>query len=131
MLVVAGLCVGGGLIFYALSNRGKMTKTEASVTGAERKFFRELAPNFDDYKDVFQQYPRTFQDLIDLEWIREIPLDMHSRQITYKPLNDGKSYELRSAGKDGVFGNDDDSCLRSVSNNKVNLYFYSCADAKK
>jgi general secretion pathway protein G len=84
--------------------------------------FIALSAALKHYKDHTKRYPTTEQgfaalvarqnsDLQSEEWIQileRIPADPWGHEHRYRLLPDGKDYELRSAGKDGVLGTEDD-----------------------
>lgn len=118
-IVISGLLFG-------FTSASTAVKTTASLSPQDRKIFKNVSIYLEDFKEIYDFYPGSFSDLMELDWITDQPHDQYANPIQYQLDSNGKSYSLRSVGKDKKMGTVDDACLRSVNNNKVSLHFYTC-----
>lgn len=126
IIVMSLLAVITGGLLFGFTSSSNVAKTTASLSPEDRKIFKNVSTHLEGFKEIFDSYPSSYGDLIELEWIASQPMDRHSNPITYQLDSTGASYVLRSVGEDKRMGTADDSCLRSVTSNKVSLHFFTC-----
>lgn len=125
--IVLGLLtiIVSGLLF-GFTSASSAVKTTASLSPKDRKIFKDVSIYLEDFKEIYDTYPGSFSDLMELDWITDQPHDQYANPIQFQLESGGASYTLRSVGKDKKMGTVDDGCLRSVTSNKVSLHFYTC-----
>lgn len=125
LVFLAMLVIAGGAALFFSAEAAKPTTT-AALANQDKKIFNDVSSSVEDYREIYEAYPSSLDELVDLQWLEDKPKDQFTNPITYKVTPDGKSYTLRSAGQDRRMGGADDGCMRGVINNSIALHFYTC-----
>jgi len=109
--VVLLLLLGGGAWLIGSQIRDAIPKVQE--IGVRAQMMR-VARTVDEYELTEGELPGSLDELLEarkangLHYLHFTPRDPWGRLLRYRLLNDGRSYELRSAGADGRFETDDD-----------------------
>ncbi|MEQ8316493.1 MAG: type II secretion system protein GspG [Phycisphaerales bacterium] len=101
VILIIGVLMGVATVAFAPALlRGKTTATEASMTTIRRAIT--------EYQGINNQYPAALQALVPGH-LEEVPLDGWDNQFWYAaPGQDGRPFDLISAGEDGQYTTADD-----------------------